>query len=699
MNVFLPVLALLQPQEISEQTLEAVKAATVLVKIDVGPISGSGTGFLFRAEGETGYILTNRHVVEAWLVRRVGALSVVFQSGSKNEKTAAAKIVAAESPEGAEFERLSRDLAVLRVTGVKDLPRPLDLAKESKLRETLPVYMFGFPFGDALAAGSRHPEVTITKGAISALRKDDSGTLKLVQIDGRMNPGNSGGPVVDAEGRLVGVSVAIVGGAGISFAVPPNSVQKMLAGRLGSLTVKIQEVKDGTAQVLVEQAICDPFGRFTEWAVLYAPEGAGTKVEEKNGTWSPLPGAAREPLQRNGVAASAILKIRSAENRTVPLLIQVSYKDPEGKIRCTKPVPLAIDFAKSGDEPPADEKKEPQPAPASDPRRGKPVPRTETLADLIVTDAGLDAAGAAPSLAWTADGRAFYWVNGDGLLRRMNASSFEEEARADLAGSGRSLALSSEGLVVAAADRVRILDAVTLQEKRQIPLPGVTRAVSAPSLSFVYAIARPDKLHLLDAAAGSVLKVVTADEMNREFGKTVKKHPDGRGLFAFEQIETTPDGRFLFAVCAEGLHRFAIRGKDLVYEEMGAAIARKAQAIEISPDGTLVCVPAPAGNSERRNHPAIPPNSTYVYRVDDLAKPEAFFTQGPQAVAVGLDPKGGYIYAQSRDQGLIVFDIHGTRKKEVALPGGAVRRFLVHPSGRRLLALTNSRLVRVDLPQ
>ena len=96
--------------------------------------------------------------------------------------------------------------------GHPDFPSGVNTTDRAPLAETMPVYIFGFPFGEMLATSKANPAVTIGKGTISSLREDDAGDAAVIQIDGDVNPGNSGGPVVDARGRLVGVTVAKVKG-------------------------------------------------------------------------------------------------------------------------------------------------------------------------------------------------------------------------------------------------------------------------------------------------------------------------------------------------------------------------------------------------------------------------------------------------------------------------------------------------------
>ncbi len=98
----------------------------------------------------------------------------------------------------------------------------MPVASATELRETQNVYIFGFPFGAQLGKN-----ITISKSAISALRKDN-GLLKQVQVNGGMHPGNSGGPVTDARGAVVGVSVAGISGTQINFAVPSDFIRPLV---------------------------------------------------------------------------------------------------------------------------------------------------------------------------------------------------------------------------------------------------------------------------------------------------------------------------------------------------------------------------------------------------------------------------------------------------------------------------------------
>ena len=139
------------------------------------------------------------------------------------------------------------------------MPKPIDYLHESKLSETMPIYTFGFPLGDELATSKRSPAITVGKGSISSLRMDDDGNLAVVQIDAALNHGNSGGPVVNTQGRLVGVAVArIADSTNISLAIPSHSVSRLLQGRLDKVTFTAVREKDDSVTIHVAAALVDP---------------------------------------------------------------------------------------------------------------------------------------------------------------------------------------------------------------------------------------------------------------------------------------------------------------------------------------------------------------------------------------------------------------------------------------------------------
>src|SRR5262249_22733980 len=207
--------------------------ATVYVKVPTEGGLATGSGWLMKVEGEEGYLVTNHHVVAGARTppgAAPPAVTVVFGSGTKGERAVAAEVLASER---------EPDLAVLKVSGIKDLPRPIPFDRPPDLVETLQVLVFGFPYTGL--DRDRDPAVTVTRGAVSSVRGDD-----IVQLDTNLNPGNSGGPVVDTKGRLVGVAFARPRGpgddpgaiTGIGLAIPAAAVAHMADGYVADCALR-----------------------------------------------------------------------------------------------------------------------------------------------------------------------------------------------------------------------------------------------------------------------------------------------------------------------------------------------------------------------------------------------------------------------------------------------------------------------------
>lgn len=285
------------PNEISNQARERVKAATVYLRVTMpGGDVGEGSGFF---AGQKGYVATNAHVLGMLSPdsRKPRAIQVVVNSGEPTEFALNGEVVGLDR---------DSDLAVVRVQGNDaQLPEPLAIDTATNLHELQKVYIFGFPLGASLGKN-----LTISPSAVSSIRKNANGQIEKIQVNGGMQPGNSGGPVVDSRGVVVGVSVAIIRGTQINFAVPGDYARAMFNGR-HSETFCGEPYFDGNeVKNYVELRFLDPFRRISNVRVNV---WAGQKGRGRPTTQHPpqvQPGDTNHqtyPLNyQNGIASASI---------------------------------------------------------------------------------------------------------------------------------------------------------------------------------------------------------------------------------------------------------------------------------------------------------------------------------------------------------------------------------------------------------
>jgi len=170
----------------------------------------TGSGILIDTEG---HVLTNNHVVE-------GAEKVEVKLGS-SDKTYTAEVVGADP---------ATDVALLEVEAPADSLHPLVLGDSSSVEVGEPVVAIGNPFG---------LDRTVTAGIVSAIQRqiqapNGFSISHVIQTDAAINPGNSGGPLIESEGKVIGINSQIQtggsgdGNVGIGFAVPINTAREVV---------------------------------------------------------------------------------------------------------------------------------------------------------------------------------------------------------------------------------------------------------------------------------------------------------------------------------------------------------------------------------------------------------------------------------------------------------------------------------------
>ncbi len=184
--------------------------------------SGTGSGFLFSSDG---YLFTNSHVVHG-----AKRLNVVMYDGSHHVAT-----LIGEDPD--------TDLAILKISAIDFVPAALGDAAELKIGQL--VIAIGNPLG------FQH---TVTTGVVSALGRSlrtETGRMidSMIQTDAALNPGNSGGPLINADGHVVGVNTATINGAqGLCFAISIDTA-KSVANQL----IRFGKIKRAYLGVVMQQ--------------------------------------------------------------------------------------------------------------------------------------------------------------------------------------------------------------------------------------------------------------------------------------------------------------------------------------------------------------------------------------------------------------------------------------------------------------
>jgi S1-C subfamily serine protease len=191
-------------------TTRADRTALLILEV---PTEGTGSGSILDKQG---HVLTNNHVIDG-----AQTIRVTLASGD----TFDARVVGRDAP---------NDIAVLRITAPAELLVPIALGDSSRLRVGQNIYAIGNPF--AL-------ERTMTTGIISSLNRSlptqTGRTMKsIIQIDAALNRGNSGGPLLDSRGRLIGMNTAIASSTGentgVGFAIPVDTIKRVAAQLISS---------------------------------------------------------------------------------------------------------------------------------------------------------------------------------------------------------------------------------------------------------------------------------------------------------------------------------------------------------------------------------------------------------------------------------------------------------------------------------
>ena len=202
-------------------------------------VEGIGSGFIINQEG---YILTNYHVVKG-----AQEISVTLS----NDVTTTAQIVNYDE---------NQDVAMIKITDENvEIPATVELGDSDALQPGEEVIAIGTPLSTELSS-------TVTKGIISATSRSvavESGvTMNLIQTDAAINAGNSGGPLVNTKGEVVGINSSKISGEaveGIGFSIPINDIKdkiESLSKPILNLGISVRTIDEALSKQLnMEQGL------------------------------------------------------------------------------------------------------------------------------------------------------------------------------------------------------------------------------------------------------------------------------------------------------------------------------------------------------------------------------------------------------------------------------------------------------------
>ena len=202
-------------------------------------VEGIGSGFIINQEG---YILTNYHVVKG-----AQEISVTLS----NDVTTTAQIVNYDE---------NQDVAMIKITDESvEIPATVELGDSDSLQPGEEVIAIGTPLSTELSS-------TVTKGIISATSRSvavESGvTMNLIQTDAAINAGNSGGPLVNTKGEVVGINSSKISGEaveGIGFSIPINDIKdkiESLSKPILNLGISVRTIDEALSKQLnMEQGL------------------------------------------------------------------------------------------------------------------------------------------------------------------------------------------------------------------------------------------------------------------------------------------------------------------------------------------------------------------------------------------------------------------------------------------------------------
>ena len=629
------------------KVLNRLKGATVFINNG----SGSGSGFLFAKNNHMGYIATNAHVI-----RGSEEVDITFNSGEKGEYSTKGNVVAVN---------IKQDLAIVKVSS-KNLPYCLPLQKNEKLlKKKMRLYALGYPFGKNLAGGpKKKPSVTISQGEITNLLKNDDGILWDIQFNADVNPGNSGGPVVNSKGQVIAVVSKGIPGTQIELGIPASRLYEYALGYIKSCSLDVQNIKKGLVKFSAEINVDDPLKNISKIKLLVIPQKLTDRklIKPVAGTGFYHPLTSNYGMYKNLKPVKGLFaldfnaKVPDDQDLVCYYQLMIIYKN--AKRVFTEPGECYImsepDEADRGSRPSS--------------TRFSAIKKTIISRGMKIHEF-IPRVGNARSGVISRDGKYLFLLSNN-VIYKVSTGSLTVEKVYSTGNYCWNIALSKYGLLVGFKDQthtrngIMILnqDDLSLLSSSPVTIDDGFRIIAHPGLRYGYIVDHgKDDMLIFDSKLMKVVK-----KINAEKDLKVKN---------LATLAISSDGRFFYCKDSKSLLKFKIYGPDLLFILKGKPIMPENGQIAVSPDGKFI------GSTGLQ---------AAIYKADDLSMVVAF----PQGFP---NSGGGVVFDDERQRvycGNRIYAKGGVLLKK--MPSGPSYGTLLFDGKDRLFVCSSS-MICVDM--
>jgi hypothetical protein len=610
------------------------------------------------------------------------------------------------------------------------------------------VLILGFPFGAGLAAPGKNPSISISQGNISSIRRDTFNRIVAVQIDGSVNPGNSGGPIVTPAGALIGVTLAKLRGTEIGFAIPAQELRDLLLGRASELVFRRLPADDGEVRLEIAGRTIDPLARLKQVTLHFVPREEAVGYDRRaarplDDNWPRISLQGREcELKISEGQLSGELSLGKLERGKARYVFQMSY-DREGGKRSFGP-PAELDVLAIGYVSPdaAEKGRTARTAPRATPRTEQPQPSgnllmpeppPKTTAGLSEEDAFFLAERGKPYFVdrsavvesrpleqfgmvakrlrspgaeilrpalFSPGGERMYLATTAGVIHSYALPSFTEERRVEFGDNCSFFGLSQAGLVArffARADGpssdgyAAILDPETLSVRRYLQSGRWNAVATAPGSPYGYLTSGlSDELNVVDLTTGEVVNRLRTEEV-------VARQPPGSERFmGWRKVQLSADGKYVVAESGSNrLHRFLVDETRLGYEESSLPANSSYAGWTLTRDGQhlLAFIYKGLPNTDLANID----RGVFVFPVEKLRQPSLAVPSEAGELGMVLDWTTRRLFTVASGPTLMVQSLDAGEPQKLLLPGTHnVRGLFADPRRTGLLVLLSDSAVWVD---